>query len=208
MPGTLYLDTARLGQQSPGATNANVDFVRLSAKEPTSLYFERFLRNGNDAWPTTYQQQFPGLNCWKGITELKEAIARMVGVPTNRPVILANRSSQLMSFAARLLFRRCRNVLTSDMCWPPYRTLLEAEAARTSNSSSNISLRQFALEDAASAEALTELVASAYEERQCDGLFLPTVDNLGVRLPVDSIIRSIERCITIVILLFQFLFTN
>lgn len=49
---------------SPSAQRAQLDFVRLAAEEPSSLYFEQFLRDGCTAWPSSYQSRFPGLATW------------------------------------------------------------------------------------------------------------------------------------------------
>lgn len=193
MPGTLYLDTARLGRMSPSARNANLDFVRLSAEEPSSLYFENFLRDGKDAWPLHYRQRYPGLNCWQGISELKQSLACTVGSPPDRRLLLANRSAQFTKLAARLLFRLCRNVMTTDMAWPSYRVLLEAEAARTANKVTTLPLRQHVLRESITSDQLVELFTAEYTRQHCDGLFLPAVDNLGVRLPVEEIVSRIEH---------------
>lgn len=61
------MDTARLGRMTPAAQRAQPDLVRLSAEEPTSLYFEEFLKDGFNAWLSSYQNRFPGLQSWSGV---------------------------------------------------------------------------------------------------------------------------------------------
>lgn len=90
MAPLLYLDTARLGQMTPAAKDAQLDVVRLSAEEPSSLYFEQFLRDGFSAWPTFYQERFPGLRTWTGVSGLKESIRRLVKAQDDWQVLLAS----------------------------------------------------------------------------------------------------------------------
>lgn len=115
MPPLLYLDTARLGQMTPAARDAQLDFVRLSAEEPSSLYFEEFLRGGFSAWPESYQRRFPGLRNWNGVSGLKQGLLQLAGAPDNWRVLLANRSLSLVNLAVRCQFRVCRNVLATDL---------------------------------------------------------------------------------------------
>lgn len=189
---SLYLDTARLGQMSPGAVEALTDFVRLTAEEPSGLYFEKFLKDGIDAWPESFGRCFPGLNCWQGIAALKQSLLSLVGSPPDGQVLLASRSAQLMELAAISQFRVCRRVLTTDLNWPAYQEILRREAVRTGGSVDVIPLRRSLLFDRMSETELVRHLTGEYAGRGCDGLFLPAVDNLGVRLPVASIVRSIK----------------
>ena len=126
----LYLDTARLGRMSPRAQQAHVDFTRLAGEEGASWLFERFLRDGSDAGSDSFQSRYPGLACWKGVGTLKQDLRSLAGSDPELPVLMVNRSAQLMRFAARLLFQQCRNVLITDLVWPPYQKILEEEARR------------------------------------------------------------------------------
>lgn len=192
MIGTLYLDTARLGQMSPAARDTYLDFVRLTAEEPSSLYFEKFLQHGCEAWPDSYRVRFAALEAWQGVAGLKQSLARLVGQPPDCRVLLANRSAQLMKLAARLLFRRCRNVLVTDFNWPSYQSILAAEATRTGNTITTVPVRETLLRDAMTKEQLVSFVAAKYTQARCDGLFLPAVSNLGVQFPIREIVRTIE----------------
>jgi len=101
-----YLDTARLGQMTPAAKDAQLDFVRLSAEEPSSLYFEQFLRDGFSAWPAFYQERFPGLRTWTGVSGLKQSIRRLTHAPDDWQVLFANRSLSLIHLGAIPFCRR------------------------------------------------------------------------------------------------------
>ena len=120
MPPLLYLDTARLGQMTPAAKDAQLDFVRLTAEEPSSLYFEEFLRSGYSGWPEFYQRRFPGLRTWHGVSGLKQSIRQIAGAPDHWRVLLASRSLSLVRLATGSLFRACRNVLATDLGWSTY----------------------------------------------------------------------------------------
>jgi len=108
------LDTARLGQMTPAAKGAQLDFVRLSAEEPSSLYFEQFLSGGFSAWPAFYQDRFPGLRTWTGVSGLKHSIRQLVDAPGDWQVLLASRSLSLVNLASSCMFRVRRNVLATD----------------------------------------------------------------------------------------------
>lgn len=56
----LYLDTARLGQTSPSTLKAQIDFSRLTAEQPSSLYTDRFLAGGIEAAPSLGARDSPG----------------------------------------------------------------------------------------------------------------------------------------------------
>ena len=80
MPVRLYLDTARLGRMSRRAQRAQIDFVRLAGEEGCTLYWDRFLRDGFDAWPRRMRRRYPGLSDWQGIQHLKASLAELTGV--------------------------------------------------------------------------------------------------------------------------------
>lgn len=188
-----YLDTARLGRMTPAARDAQLDFVRLSTEEPSSLYFEQFLRDGFSAWPASYQNLFPGLRSWTGVAGLKQSLRQLMQAPRDWQVLLANRSLTLIDLAANSLFRTCRNVLTTDLSWPTYQQAIEYQAAHTHNRITSISLRDGILRERWSAGDIVTSITHAYARHRCDGLFLPAVDHLGVRLPIAEIVEWIRR---------------
>jgi hypothetical protein len=189
----LYLDTARLGRMSSGARRAVHAFTDLIGEEGGSLYSERFLRHGLSACPAPFQDRYPGLTSWSGVGELKSALRGLVGTPSDLPVLLAHRSAVLMRLAARLLFHPCRNVLVTDLGWPGYHYILADVARRTGRTISVVPLRDRILGGRAGADEVVEEVRRRYSVAGCDGLFLPAVSNLGVRLPLEAIVRSVER---------------
>lgn len=178
---------------TPAARDAQLDFVRLSAEEPSSLYFEQFLRDGFSAWPESYQNRFPGLRTWTGVAGFKHALRQLTQSPRDWQVLLANRSLTLIGLAANSLFRTCRNVLTTDLSWPTYQQAVEYQAARAHNRITSISLRDGILREQWSAGDLVTSITDAYARNRCDGLFLPAVDHLGVRLPIPEIVERIRR---------------
>lgn len=193
MPSLHYLDTARLGQMSPAAKDAQLDFVRLTEEEPTSLYFEQFLRDGYSAWPSRYQEQFPGLVSWDGVAGLKQSLRFLAGAPNHWGVLLASRSLSLVKLAASCLFRVCRRVLTTDLSWPTYQDVVEQRAGRTGNAVSTVAVRDGILDRGWSTHEVAECLAGAFVQEKCDGLFLPAVDHFGIRLPLREIVQRIER---------------
>lgn len=188
----LYLDTARLGRMSPRAQQAQRDFALLAGREGGSVRFERFLRAGIDAVPAAVAEEYPGLAAWRGVGPLKAALRALAGGRPDLPVLLATRSATLMRLAARLLFHPCRNVLVTDLGWPAYHAILEAERARTGRRVTAVPLLRRLLNDGLSEDNAVDVLRTAYQREGCDGLFLPAVSNLGVRLPVEPLVRSLE----------------
>ncbi len=193
MPTPLYLDTARLGRISPGAQQAHLEFVRLAAEEPSSLYFEEFLRSGFDAWPNDYQRRFPALSYWPGIAGLKRRLNRFAGAPDSNHCLIANRSAQLMTLAARILSSTCRHIFTTDFNWPTYQNILQHEANRSGNRVHVARHRTSVLRDDMRPSQLVAVIVQEFVNHNCDGLFLPAVDNLGIRLPISDIVTAIRR---------------
>lgn len=189
----LYLDTARFGQMSAAAKDAQIDFVRLSAEEPSSLYFEVFLRDGFQSWPDRYQERFPGLATWRGVAGLKRSLRTLAGVPDSWSTLLAGRSLSLVHLATSCMFRVCRNVLTTDLSWPTYQHAVEQRASRTGNRITVVPLRESILRQKWTTSDVASFVATAFLNNKCDGLFLPAVDHLGIRLPIREIVGQIEK---------------
>ncbi len=191
MPPLVYLDTARLGQMSPAANDAQLDFVRLSSEEPSSLYFEQLLQEGFSAWHSRYATRFPGLRTWPGIEGLKQSIRTLAGGDNDCDVRLASRSLSLVRFAADAMFQVCRNVLSTDLCWSTYGQALATQARRAGKRVTTLKLRDRILYQGWTTTEVVNYVAAAYEQLQCDGLFLPAVDQFGIRLPIRQIVDHI-----------------
>ena len=127
MPTSLYLDTARLGRMCPEAHAAARDFARLASEEGCSLYFEHFLRWDYTALPRPSPAAISALLSGPGSPAFKNDLKTVLCLPRQRQVLVANRSAQLVRLAARLLCRRCENILVTDMEWPAYIKALAAE---------------------------------------------------------------------------------
>ena len=191
MPDLLYLDTARLGRMSPGARGAHRDYAELAGTEGCSAYFERFVRYGLAACPAGMRERYPGLAPWRGIAELKQALRVLAGHRPDLPVLLAHRSAQLMKLAAGLLFRPCRNVLVTDLGWPGFHAVLDQEAHRVNRAVTTVAVRDALLGGRLGEAELVEHICAAFARERCDGLFLSSVSNWGVRLPVERIARRL-----------------
>ncbi|OWK40956.1 aminotransferase class V-fold PLP-dependent enzyme [Fimbriiglobus ruber] len=188
----LYLDTARVGRMSPGAHRAAADYLSLAATEGGSAYFGRFLRSGFAACPDRMRACYPGLTHWNGIASLKHSLRALAGSRPDLPILLASRSAQLMRLSARLLFQRCRCVLASDLGWPGYHAILEAEGRRVSRPVTVVPLYETVGAGRMTEEEVVDTMCREYVARRCDGLFLTAVSHLGVRLPVERIVRRLE----------------
>lgn len=176
----------------PAARDAQLDFVRLVAEEPSSLYFEDFLRDGYDAWPATYRERFPGLATWCGVAGLKRTLQKIAGAGGAWSVSLASRSLPLLQHGARRMFRKCHRVLTTDLSWPTYQAAVVAEARRRRREVVPCPLRDSILHGGWTSADVVAFVAAEYARHGCDGLFLPAVDHLGVRMPVARIAEAIK----------------
>jgi hypothetical protein len=189
MPTELYLDTARFGRTRRRAWHAQRDFLRLCAEEAGSAHLEVLLRDGHESWPDRLRARYPALADWRGVAGMKGAVRRLVGAPAGSEVLLAQRSAVLMRLAARALSRRCRRVLHTDLEWPGYLEILQAERAGEGVETVCLPVRSALLSDRASPAELLELVAQQYRARACDGLFLSAVSYEGIRFPVAELLR-------------------
>ena len=194
MLNPIYLDTARLGQTSPTALAAQFDFVRLTAEEPSSLYFEKFLQHGSRAWSQSRHERFSGLHGWSGIAGLKRKLADIAGFSASSSrVLLSGQSTPLVELAAHMLSRQCRRILTTDLSWPAWQATIERIARRSYIPVVVVPIREAILNGRVSVEDVVELIRERFCPEFCDGLFLPAVDNLGIRMPVRAIVRSIRE---------------
>ena len=189
----LYLDTARLGQTLPAARDAQIDFVRLTAEEPSTLYFEEFLQHGYKVWPEYYQSRFPALKTWSGVRGLKQSLRQLTGAPDYWNVLLASRSLSLVQLAARSMFQVSRNVLTTDLSWPTYLDAVTRQALASGGHVTTVPLRDAIFREGWTADDVASFLARAYADNHCDGLFLPSVDHLGIRVPIRAIVERIRQ---------------
>lgn len=189
----LYLDTARLGQMSPRACRAAVDFARFSSEHGCSLYLSQLLADGHGSWPGPLGRAYPGLDHWQGVTELGERIKRLLGANAGSEVVLAGRSATLMRLASRLLCGPCRRVLVSDLTWPSYARIFEQERRQAACVQVQLPLRRAILRERISPAELVGRIVDVYRRQRCDGLLLPLVDNLGIRLPLVEIVQQLRQ---------------
>ena len=192
MPLRLYLDTARLGLASRRVQRAHQDFARLASEEGLTLYASRLLTHGFDSCPLSLQRRYPGLRDWQGVADLKSDLSELASFDPDTPVLLASRTAQLMKLAARLLFQRCRRVLTTDLAWPGYAEILERERDRVGGETVRVPLRHFILWDGFDSEAVADRIATYCRQFDCDGLFLAAVSHDGIRLPIDTICERVR----------------
>jgi len=90
------------------------------------------------------------------------------------------------------MFRACRNVLTCDMNWPHWQHVVADEAARSGQAISVAEVHSAVFENRIAADSLVEELATAFLDRGCDGVFLPAVTNLGVRLPLSDLLARLK----------------
>ena len=189
MQEILYLDTARLGQISPSAKRALNGALEFNQAFGASAYFDDFLFGGAQALSAA--DEFDGLSSWDGIDRFKARIKCHLFGSDNGDVVFASRTASLMSLAAKMLFSRCRNVLVTDLCWEPYLGVLAGHKPNDACQITEIKIKDQILNQRATAEEITDLIAAAYCEHKCDGIFLPAVCNFGVQLPMRKIMKAI-----------------
>ncbi len=184
---------ARLGAITPIAQQVYTELLRFAGAEPASLYGENFLTTGASQWPRRLLRRFPKLALWRGISHLKNRLKRLIGVSVDTPIWLTNRTAQLMKLAATVTSRVCQNVLVADLNWPNYQRILENIRSPHPIALTRANIRHQILEQGMGRDELVNNISQTYFANCCDGLFLPAVDNLGIRLPIPEIVQSIER---------------
>ena len=190
MSRLLYLDAARLGLMSPSARAALVEFGQLVADDGSSLYFEDFFFSGQSYGRSPCNSS--ALACWNGVNGLRQDLLRVAGVTDEFQTLLAQRTSELMRLAAKLLCSTCRHVLTVDLAWPPFVRLLNEEARRTGVQLTHVKIRTDILRGKLTTDTLVRLLADRFAEYGCDGLFLPVVSHCGLQLPITDIVSTIR----------------
>lgn len=156
------------------------------------MYSEGFLRDGSSAWPKVLLDEYPAFQSWEGVESFQGKLAEHFGIASAQDVFLANRSAQLVRMAARLMFRTCRNVLTSDLNWPHWQAIITDEAARSGQRVTLAFARDSVFNVRLTATELNNRLETAFFANDCDGLFLPAVNNLGVRLPLSRLLSNLQ----------------
>ena len=189
MSQVLYLDTARLGQISTSAKRALNAALEFSEAYGASAYFDAFLHGGSSALRDP--REFSGLSNWQGIELFKQEIKdNFFGGAGG--VVFANRTANLMSFASRMLFARCRNVLVTDLNWKSFNPILNASIPNENCRTTEVRIQDLILSQGATSEEIVQLILAEYLNNDCDGLFLPVVSNHGIHLPVKVIVDTIR----------------
>ncbi len=98
-----------------------------------------------------------------------------------------------MRFAAKLMIGPCRNVLLTDVSWPAYEGVFERERRSSTCRRTRLLLRRRILYEGISPDDFIALTVRHYIKQGCDGLFIPLVDNLGVRLPVERLVERLRQ---------------
>ncbi|MCA9011731.1 MAG: aminotransferase class V-fold PLP-dependent enzyme [Planctomycetaceae bacterium] len=84
-------------------------------------------------------------------------------------------------------------MLATDLSWPTYQAAVTQQALASDCQITTVPLRESIFHDGWTADDVTSFMARAYADNQCDGLFLPTVDNLGIRVPIRAIVERIRQ---------------
>lgn len=188
----FYLDTARMGQACPAALQVQCESARLAADDP-SLYSLPFLKDGATVWPDDVQQEFPALRQWQGTRHLKQRFATAWGVPDPNRVFLANQTARLLRIAARVMFRQSTHVLTTDLNWPAWQSIVEEEGQRHGRRVFRAAISEHLFNQGWTAEEVVQHLLRTFCEQRCDGLFLPAVSSLGVCLPVTQLVHRLKE---------------
>lgn len=191
MSPQLYLDSARLGQFAPTARLALEAFLDFAGSAPTMPELFPWLR-GERVHPDSRQLIGEPLADWQGLRALEQALAERMGAREQAPVYLASRSMTLIRLGIRQLVKRCRRCLTLDTCWPAYLRELQQAAARLDDSIFVKCFRRSVYDMTMSEEEVCDQIAMIYVGEGCDGLFLPSVDFWGTRIPVKKIVDAIH----------------
>ena len=131
------------------------------------------------------------------MTSLKNRLRILAGSQENLPVLLASRTANLMGLAAQLLCHPCQNILITDLGWPPYHDILQAECHRANRVLTKVGLLDEALSGKLSEGDMIAKICETFLNEKCDGLFLTAVSNLGMRLPVAQIVKELETVATV-----------
>jgi len=167
------------------------DFAGLAGEVGLPLYGLEFLRTGAAVLPPSLQRRFPALSAWHGVSGLHDHLRQLAGAACS--VHVASRSNLLMRRSIQQIFARCERVLTTDLDWPAYRTLLESESRRAERDLVIVHVRDVLQRDGAVVGWIVDELAAAFHRQHCDGLYLTAVSHDGVRLPVADIVQQIEH---------------
>ena len=75
----------------------------------------------------------------------------------------------------------------------PYQDAVTKQALASGFHVTTVPLRDAIFHEGWTADDVTSFLARAYADNQCDGLFLPAVDHLGIRVPIRAIVERIRQ---------------
>lgn len=168
------------------------EFAGLAAYDPSFCSIE-FLKHGAAEWPQTTRSDFPGLSDWQGVAHLKRLFSAAVGIDDRQHVFMANQTARLLRIAARVMFRQCHRVMTTDLNWPAWQCIVAEEAVRHGREIVQVTISDSVIQRGWTADDIVNQLAAAYIEKRCDGLFLPAVSSLGVLFPVTQLAEQLRR---------------
>lgn len=168
------------------------EFAGLAAYDPSFCSIE-FLKHGALEWPTPIRSEFPVLSDWQGVAHLKQLFAAAVGVEDSPHVFVANQTARLLRIAARVMFRQCHRVMTTDLNWPAWQCIVAEEAVRHGREIVPVTISNSVMQRAWTADDIVNHITTEYRENRCDGLFLPAVSSLGVLFPVTQLAEQLRR---------------
>lgn len=197
MGSELYLDTARLGRMCRGARKAEQDFCWLVSQLGSSLYFERFLDRGFTTLPSRLRHRLGGLSCWHGVQAISDAFGEFVQQPAGCPTFFFSESSALIRFALANLLDATKRVLVTDLCWPPYLSLLGTVANERGQRLTVAPIRDL-ISNHGTESDVVEAISRAYFRDGCDGVFISDISFRGVMLPIQLLMETLTPDFSVV----------
>jgi hypothetical protein len=188
----LYLDDARIGRFRPQARRLHQRFLEFVADAPSSRNVLDLLVHGTEGLSSVNVQHKRGLKAWRGVNHFRESIATEFANVAAGDVYLAGRSRSLMNLGARMLSRSCSRILSVDLNWPVYQHELSEITKQVDCELTVARIQDHLILERWDVEDLTDFLCRSYEHGRCDGLFLPAVDSMGIRLPIAEIVTRLR----------------
>ena len=188
----LYLDEARIGRFRPQARKLYQSFLDFVADSPSSRNVLNFLIDGTGNSSSVNVKNQRSLKTWRGVNRLRESLAKGLTNTTTRDVYLASRSRALMQLGARMLTRTCHRCLSVDLNWPVYQHELTEEAKQVDCDIIVGRIQDRIIADRWDIDDICSYLSDVYARYRCDGLFLPAVDSMGIRLPIVEIVDRLR----------------
>ena len=189
---TLYLDDARIGRFRPKARKLYQGFLDFVADAPSSRKVLDLLTDGFVTGPKTNSSPIRSLKDWPGVNQFRDALALGVLNTSRRDVYLASRSRALMKLGARMLTRACHRCLSVDLNWPVYQHDLAEEAKQVDCDIVVGRIQDHIIVNRWDTDDICSYLSDVYARYRCDGLFLPAVDSMGIRLPIVEIVDRLR----------------